>query len=138
MNYVEVSGGLKSQRDAVGKTVGWFIRNHMSRFRTLDIQIQLKDCKKQGIEGCCLHLDGNEFELEIERNLTLYDLVCTVIHEMIHVKQYARKELVDVNAVQYWKGRNCQDVSYLEQPWEKEAYRLQDKYTIQLWKDNVL
>ena len=83
MNYVEVTGGLKSQRDVVGKTVGWFIRNHMKRFRTLDIQIQLKDCKKQGIEGCCLHLDGNEFELEIERNLTLYDLVCTVIHEMI-------------------------------------------------------
>ena len=71
MNYVEVTGGLKSQRDVVGKTVGWFIRNHMKRFRTLDIQIQLKDCKKQGIEGCCLHLDGNEFELEIERNLTL-------------------------------------------------------------------
>ena len=138
MNYVEVTGGLKSQRDVVGKTVGWFIRNHMKRFRTLDIQIQLKDCKKQGIEGCCLHLDGNEFELEIERNLTLYDLVCTVIHEMIHVKQYARKELVDVNAVQYWKVRNCQDVTYMDQPWEKEAYRLQDKYTVELWKDNVL
>jgi hypothetical protein len=39
MNYVEVTGGLKSQRDVVGKTVGWFIRNHMKRFRTLDIQI---------------------------------------------------------------------------------------------------
>ena len=35
---------------------------------------------------------------------------------------------------QLWKGRNCTDVEYMDQPWEKEAYRLQDKLATEIWE----
>ena len=137
-NYVVIRGGTKSQRQTVENAVGWFIKNHLKRFRTLDIDIHLKDCKKNGIEGACLWLEDNIFELEIDKKQSLRDLVTTVIHEMIHVKQYVRKELTEKNCVQHWKGVDCGDISYMKQPWEIEAYELQDEYAAQCFLDDVL
>jgi len=48
---------------------------------------------------------------------------------MVHVKQMARGELKEVyhgGHRHVWKGKTV-DKNYKDQPWEKEAYRMQDK-----------
>lgn len=50
-------------------------------------------------------------------------------HELVHVKQFARKELTE--NLQYWKGNDHSDTDYWDQPWEKEARRLQKKMMIE-------
>ena len=47
----------------------------------------------------------------------------TLAHEMVHAKQFLRKEL-DGNL---WKKRNYDNVKYDDQPWEKEANRLEER-----------
>ena len=47
----------------------------------------------------------------------------TLAHEMVHVKQYFRKELDGSNCRFKWKGRNADGYKYENQPWEREAFR---------------
>jgi hypothetical protein len=53
----------------------------------------------------------------------------TLAHELVHVKQFARGELSD--NLQYWKGKDHSSTKYWEQPWEKEARKLQKKLMVQ-------
>ena len=53
------------------------------------------------------------------------DLVKTICHEMVHIKQYLRKEL-GMDGVT-WKGEDTTDVEYMDNPSEIEAYDLQEK-----------
>ncbi|OJJ21538.1 hypothetical protein BKI52_13420 [marine bacterium AO1-C] len=55
----------------------------------------------------------------------------TLAHEMIHVKQFRRGELVYHGRSAYtWKDQYCADVrkiAYKQRGWEKEAYALEGK-----------
>jgi hypothetical protein len=89
--------------------------------RTLEVTIKLKNPK--GAMGYCLELDSNrEFELEIDRTQSLRKLLETVAHEMVHVKQFARRELHPANDTWFGKTYNPKKVSYWDLPWEIEAH----------------
>ena len=50
---------------------------------------------------------------------------------MVHVKQYAKDELRERFRLGYrknWKrsNKNWGDVEYIDAPWEKEAYKMQE------------
>ena len=81
--------------------------------------------------------DTRTFELEIDKKINLQNFVTTLCHEMIHVKQYARKEINGIDLC--WKGRNVpEDTDYWNLPWEKEAYRLQKRYADEIWESDLL
>ena len=44
---------------------------------------------------------------------------------MVHIKQYLRKEL-SMNGL-IWMGKDTSNTPYMEQPAEKEAYKLQEE-----------
>ena len=76
------------------------------------------------------------------KDIGITELVTTVCHEMVHIKQYARNEMTD-ECVQFgaatWKGRKVSPkVSYYDLPWEKEAYRLQDSLALMVWKSGEI
>lgn len=138
MNTIHVVGSTKKNRDLAYKAASWYINKYMPRMRTLDITINL--IKLKGAYGFCMECDTNrEFEIEIDKTLNKQDLVSTVIHEMIHVKQYARKELFQgCNGRTRWKSRwysSYDSVDYEDQPWEKEAHRLDEKLAKQFFKE---
>lgn len=120
MNYVEVTGGQPYQRKRVEQVVNFCIEKLMPRMQTLEITVRLKDLKGDAY-GYCLSETTREFELEIDKKLPLRKLLTTVAHEMVHVKQYARKELKEDYD---WLGKTYapEKVSYWDQPWEIEAH----------------
>ena len=139
MNYVNVSGGKPYQRKRVQEMVHYCINKLMPRMQTLDIEIKLKDLKGDAL-GYCLSEDTRTFDLEIDKKQNLRKLLLTVAHEMVHVKQYVRKEMDDWNgvAVARWKGGTVlPNTSYYDLPWEKEAYRLQAKLAKECWNKEI-
>jgi hypothetical protein len=73
--------------------------------------------------GYCLETDNNRtFEIELDRKLPLRKLMETLAHEMVHVKQYARRELHPVYDTWCGKTYNPKKVSYWDLPWEIEAH----------------
>ena len=58
-----------------------------------------------------------------------------MLHELVHVKQYFKKELKDINGVEMrWKGETHIGIDYYNLPWEKEAYELQESLLIEYKK----
>ena len=118
---ISIKGGTKSQKKYVRSMVEFCSKTLMPRIHTLDIAIKLTSPK--GAMGYCLELDDNRtFEIEIDRNMRLRRLLETVAHEMVHVKQYARRELHPVHNTWCGKTYNPKKVSYWDLPWEIEAH----------------
>lgn len=124
MNLIEVVGGKKKEREIAKEVVALCVKKLMPRMKTLDITVELQNIDALGY---CLEETPREFVLSIQKGLTISDLVSTICHEMIHVKQYARRELKNVNGRTLWKKKDYTNVSYMECPWEKEAYAKEAK-----------
>jgi|TARA_B110000977_G_scaffold200978_1_gene293451 hypothetical protein len=124
MNIVEVTGGNAKEREVVLATVYYCIRALMPRMRTLDIEVKLYNIKR-AYGYCEVGVTRREFEISIKRGLKVFDLISTVCHEMVHVKQYARNELGhDKNGEQLWRASPDlpSDTDYHNTPWEVEAF----------------
>ena len=137
MNLVEVTGGKKYQRDIAEKVVYQMIEAMMPRMKTLEIFVKIRKISGDAI-GYCMQEDTNRmFTIDIANNLSLKDFITTVCHEMVHVKQYARNEMSVYGRKWKKKKVDC-DTAYFDLPWEKEAYRMQDKLAQLVWDNDIL
>ena len=102
------------------------------------VEIKLtKDLKqKEQAYGYCHITDDNlnrprEFMIELDTSMKYsFDQIITwLAHEMVHLKQFVRGELWDYESGRVqWKSRAySKKVRYKDQPWEKEAYRLEEE-----------
>ena len=125
-NFINVTGGFQSQRDRVESTMIFCIDEMLPKHRTLDIQVHIGNYEAtENVMGQCLHVTGNEFHIDIDSKQNLYNLIVTTCHEMVHVKQYARKELKEDFPKTLWFGKTYTDARCY--PWELEAWDLQKK-----------
>ena len=131
MNQVMAWGGNHFQRTTAEMVVNFCIQRLMPRMKTLDICIQLSNDMEQA-DGYCLAVDNREFVIEVDSRLKGDDFITALTHEMVHVKQHARGELQDHTlALKKWKGEEWITLystidEYMNFPWEKEAYELQE------------
>lgn len=130
MNHITVVGGSSKEREDAGHAVAFAISELMPRMRTLDIYLIIKSIEDK-CDGYCLSIDNRTFEIEIQSGIPYDDFITAVFHEMVHVKQHARKELVDKGIIKKWLGEEWLNVfttvdQYMALPWEKEAYEMQE------------
>ena len=101
----------------------------------LDIKLT-KDLKsKDDAYGYC-HIAGDvekprEFliELDASKEHPLVQILTWLAHEIVHLKQFVRGELFDYAVGQkvQWKSKTYRtSLAYNKQPWEREAYRLEE------------
>ena len=101
----------------------------------LDIKLTKDLKKKEKAYGYCHIIDDDlnrprEFMIELDASMKYgFDQILTwLAHEMVHLKQFVRGELFDYETGKVqWKRRMYGRVHYDDQPWEKEAYRLEEK-----------
>jgi Zn-dependent peptidase ImmA (M78 family) len=57
----------------------------------------------------------------------LSEIIRTVAHELVHVKQHAKGQLKQSDNHYIWMGKKIpKTVAYLDMPWEKEAFAKQE------------
>lgn len=133
---VATKGGNRFQKHIVNQTVDWCIEKLLPRIKRIHINVHL--CNLKDADGYCENAaieDGDFvgasprlFNVEISKSLSLTEMISTIIHEMVHVRQYVNRELADNGRFTKWKSKTVPlGMDYHDQPWEKEAYRLQDK-----------
>jgi len=83
-------------------------------------------------EGLCEALDTRTFIIDVA---LFGNWLSTLAHEMVHVKQFAKDELDP--ALTRWKSKDHSRTEYWDQPWEKEARRLQAKLVANFEKQFV-
>ena len=101
----------------------------------LDIKLTKELKKKDKAYGFCHITDDNlnrprEFLIEVDASMkhSFEQILTWLAHEMVHLKQFVRKELCDYENLRVqWKSKTyAHEITYDDQPWEKEAYRLED------------
>ena len=103
MNFIEVIGGNKFQKQVAEKTVNEMINALMPRMRTLFITVNIKNLTDDAVGWCMMEDTNRDFTIDVHNKLTLKDFVTTICHEMVHVKQFARKETCGYGVK--WKGK---------------------------------
>jgi hypothetical protein len=139
---IRITGGTIYQKEVAYKVIEWTIKQlKLTRLSSLYIHVILK--KLRGLDGECSMEDEEKrtFTIEADKTLGLRQLIMTLIHEMVHVKQFARNEMDNfpINGRQRWKsGTVPESINYDDMPWEKEATRLQEKLTDKFWKEDQI
>ena len=99
----------------------------------LKLDIRIKDKLDAG--GYCNYVGDSKpprtFMIEIFRARKKIHMFSALAHEMVHVKQMAKGEMKDrykkTKYVTVWRGETYEDdVHYWDQPWEIEAYGLEN------------
>jgi hypothetical protein len=113
-----------------------FAKNLMSPQLSKNLSIKIIVRDKLDAGGFCeyeLDRDGNprEFIIELLRTRKKINMFKVLAHEMVHVKQHAKGEAKDKfkkdKYVTLWFGEKYDDdTSYWDQPWEIEAYGLEN------------
>jgi hypothetical protein len=111
-----VKGGLQHERDMTRIVVSWCINYFKLDVHSTKIDVTLEEITDA--DGTCVDNDDGGYDISISINLPLRDFVATIVHEMVHVKQYTTDK---------WRGSG-----------EKEADKLQYKLTDKIWKENIL
>ena len=141
MNIVEVVGGNRTQREICHNVISHILSVLLPRYRTLDITVTLKKLHGDALGYCMMEENNRTFEIELHNKVSIKELVTNLCHEMVHLKQYARKEMNDgiVNGVAKWKTKTIpEDTNYWDLPWEKEAYRMEKKLADDVWENGVI
>jgi hypothetical protein len=135
-----LNGGSKLHREIARDVVEFMQQKYFDKVGNLQVEMKLskilnRECNADGI---CFVLESGsrprKFEVSIDTRLSLQDFIKTIIHEFVHVKQYVRGELVDRvrgRAKTTWNNKDHTKTPYSKQPWEREAYRLQEKFYIE-------
>lgn len=89
----------------------------------LDLVVEFQTLPK-GQCGVCDY-DDDETSVIISKRMGRDDIIRTLFHEMVHVKQYADGRL-ESGSPQRWLG-STYDCDYSELPWEIEAFELEEK-----------
>ena len=94
--------------------------NRLGRLLTIKFQSELDNSAQGLCEG-----DKDYADISIaKKGQTFLVQMQALAHEMVHARQFLRGQLSQEGAWK-WKGRNADNYAYANQPWEKEAYRLE-------------
>lgn len=111
--------------------VNFAIKKLMPRKRNLTVEITITDIPDDAdAYHCCI--DKGEHEIEVQSGLIEEDFMTAIFHEMVHVRQHERGLLKDHGIRKAWKGEEYIGIydtteTYMNLPWEEEAYRLQEE-----------
>ena len=140
---VEVEGYRSQNLDlyrAVGNAVEFYgevlLGKRMAKGVHVFVKLTKNLKKKEQAYGYCHIIDDSlsrprEFNIELDASMRhpFSQILTWLAHEMVHLKQFVRKELWDYESGRVqWKSRAySKKVHYDDQPWEKEAYRLESE-----------
>ena len=129
----------KALFDAINNAAWYYglvlLGGRMARHVEVEIKLTKNLKKKEDAYGYCHITDDSlskprEFMIELDAS-TKFDfgqILTWLGHEFVHLKQFVRGELFDYETGKtQWKSRvyNMANIVHDDQPWEKEAYRLE-------------
>ena len=116
--FIDFKNTNKKERTIIENAL-WFAKNKLLPRHKID-EIEIEMIKNFDIDADCYDTDDRSFNIRIKKGLSVEDLQTAVFHEFTHIKQHVKKEY-DLFAI------NNNNVAYLDRPYEKEAFILQEE-----------
>lgn len=136
---LQICGGSKLHQKHCRQFARLFSNKFFSKDLSKQISIKLKFEKRKRIKynDLCAEVEWMDNPRQPRRfNVTIFVgqkpsllyIITSLAHEMVHVKQYVKNELVDLVSTDFnvavFKNKkyNLNKIPYFDQPWEIEAY----------------
>tara|TARA_Y100000310_G_scaffold76257_1_gene72706 strand:- start:10664 stop:11149 length:486 start_codon:yes stop_codon:yes gene_type:complete len=133
---VRIKGSNKKTRKYCEQVVWWCASKFMNIRLLSGLKINVKLIRslysKEDSEGECTweNWDGyyrpKEFTIILDSTMKRRNILMTLMHEMVHVKQYAKGEMMEYcknGMIRYHKTKYDENnIDYWDEPWEIEAY----------------
>ena len=131
---LSITGSNKKNRKLVERAAWWYAEKLMGKrlMSGLEININLSKTllNKDGNEGTAIWEDDSvrpkEFTITLDATCNIRNILITLAHEMVHVKQWAKGEMYEYTVpdmVRFNKTKfNMADINYWDYPWEIEAF----------------
>ena len=131
---LHVKGSNKLNRKLVKTAAWWYAEKLMGKRLMSGLEININFSKtllsKDGNEGTAIWEDENtrpkEFTIALDSTCNIRNILITLAHEMVHVKQWAKGEMYEYavqDMVRFNKTKfNLADINYWDYPWEIEAF----------------
>jgi len=106
--------------------------------KNMNIHIHFKSIN--GLFGQCLQEDTHSYEITISKKLSRLKTLLTLAHELVHVKQFFRKELNYGLTYAKFKGvyYNLDKVNYYDLPHEVEAHGREEGLVLRYLQESIL
>ena len=119
------NNGLMTRKE-ICQYLEWLAENLMSKRLTNKLSLLIEVKKLPGAKATMVADDdtNKSFVLELSDKMGRYEIMKALAHEMVHVKQYATRELYQYVSHGYrYQGVKYPDsTDYYDQPWEIEAF----------------
>lgn len=97
---ITVNGGTRNQRK-FAHSITEFVCKKFNINPT--IEINFRRMTNDSNYGYACHLEDNEYEIDIKRSLPMREMLITLAHELVHVKQYEYNEMPNsIYEGDYW------------------------------------
>ena len=117
-------------KDAIEKSAKFYAKKlNISKSNYKVLIYTDNDLKSQGANGFALRTGKNTAHIVLYSRLSTLQLLCTLAHEMVHIKQFVRGHYKSEKSrngkyKKFWLGEQVL-AKYEKQPWEVEAYKKQ-------------
>jgi hypothetical protein len=126
---ISVKGNTKNlSKKETKKIIKYLAEYLLGKRLSKYIYIEVKYQKMKDVYGLCDTIDyecpkHREFTLFIGKDMSRIQTIKTIIHEMVHVRQFARKHYDQSGNSFTWMGKrvNLDEDNYHRMPWEIEA-----------------
>ena len=99
----------------------WFAKSYLLPRHKID-EIEIESVKDLHADGDCYDADDRSYIIRVNKELSEQDLLTTIFHEFVHIKQHIKKEFGgDIFEL------SNQEVAYEDRPYEIEAFRLEQE-----------
>ena len=115
--FIEFRNTNKKRQQTIEDAL-WFAKSYLLPRHKID-EIEIESVKGLLAHGDCYDADDRSFIIRVNKELSEQDLLTTIFHEFVHIKQYIKKEYGDIFAISNDK------VAYEDRPYEIEAFRLE-------------
>ena len=118
--FIEFSKTNKKQQQIIERAL-WFAKSYLLPRHRID-EIEIESVKGLQAHGDCYDSDYRSFVIRVNKELSEQDLLTTIFHEFVHIKQHIKREFGgDVFAI------SNEEVAYEDRPYEIEAFRLEQE-----------
>lgn len=136
---VNIFGECKVSKEELRYCTHWYSRKLIPKQKLKDLVVNIQVFKKipkedkeviineEKSKDVCAYLtevNDNTFTIHLNKKLKRSDIISTIAHEMVHIKQFYLKEFIMGEGTFIWKKKkfNIKDFHYYDLPFEIEAY----------------
>ena len=118
--FIEFSKTNKKQQQIIERAL-WFAKSYLLPRHKID-EIEVESVKGLQANGDCYDSDDRSFVIRVNKELSEQDLLTTIFHEFVHIKQFIKKEFGgDIFSI------SNEEVAYMDRPYEIAAFELEKK-----------